>query len=293
MLRGAMGMISAHPVFGVGIGQYTLWSRHYATAAFERLYRLRENAHNNFVQIAGETGLVGLGSFLGLLVAALREAFRASRTDLVARASVLGLAAFLITWLSGHPLLVPAVAYPFWMVLGLAAGAGLGPRSEDRAAGSVPLAVAAVLLLASLPVRLEGWKTTVSWDRVSYGFHGWESGPSGDQFRWTGPRARLHVPAGATDVTLGLRGNAVSPDDPMFVTIVADGQPAGEVRIENLAWQSVHVALAPTGAIHAIDILPSRSWVPAEVFDGSSDTRRLGVQVAVRSIEPAPAPAPP
>jgi hypothetical protein len=150
-----------------------------------------------------------------------------------------------------------------------------------------------VLLLVSLPIRLEGWKATVNWDRVSYGFHAWERGPSGERFRWTGPRARIHVPAGATDVTLRLRGNAVSPDNPIVVTIVADGQPAGEVRIENLAWQSARVALAPSDAIHVIDILPSRSWVPAEVFVGSADTRRLGVQVSEPSIEPEPAPEAP
>jgi hypothetical protein len=301
MLRSAMAMISAHPVFGVGIGQYALWSRHYTTAALRQIYRLRENAHNNFVQIAGETGLVGFGSFLGVLVAALREAFRASRTDVVARASVLGLAAFLITWLSGHPLLVPAVAYPFWIVLGMAAGAGLGPRPGDRAVGVpqvpgrtlpavVPLALAAVLLLVALPIRLEGWKAAVRWDRVSYGFHDWERGPSGEGFRWTGPRARIHVRADAVRVTLPLRGNTVSPENPLLVRIVVDGRPADDVRIESQAWRSVRVALAPSATHHTIDILPSRSWVPAEVFEGSTDTRRLGVQLGEPLIEPAAAP---
>jgi O-antigen ligase len=299
MLRSGMAMISAHPVLGVGIGQYALWSRHYTTAALRQLYRLRENAHNNFVQIAGETGLVGFGSFIWVLVAALREAFRASRTDLVARASVLGLAAFLITWLSGHPLLVPAVAYPFWIVLGMAASAGLGPRPDDRAEGSapvsggtmpasVPLALAAVLLLVSLPIRLEGWKATVRWDRVSYGLHAWERGPSGERFRWAGPRARIHVRADAVRVTLPLRGNTVSPENPLLVRIVVDGRLADDVRIESQAWRSVRVALAPSATHHTIDILPSRSWVPAEVFEGNTDTRRLGVQLGEPSIELAP-----
>jgi hypothetical protein len=34
-----------------------------------------------------------------------------------------GVAAFIVSWLGGHPLLVPEVAYPFWLALGIVAGA--------------------------------------------------------------------------------------------------------------------------------------------------------------------------
>jgi len=296
MLRSAARMVSANPVFGVGIGQYALWVRHYATPELRDLFRVRENAHNNFVQVAGETGLVGLLSFLWVLGVSFREGLRASRTDPLVRASVLGLMAFVITWLGGHPLLVPAVAYPFWIVLGLAAGAGLGaatghrgavtaPESGRRIPAVVPLALTAILLAVSLPARVDGRMTTLDWTRVSYGFYDWERGPSGEPFRWSGPRARIHVRADAVRVTLPLRGNAVSSENPLFVDIVVDGRLADEVRIENQAWRSVRVALVPSSTHHTIDVLPSRSWVPAEVFEGNTDTRRLGVQLGEPSIE--------
>lgn len=300
MLRSAGNMVSANPVFGVGIGQYSLWARRYATPELQALFEPRENAHNNFVQVAGETGLVGLGSFLWVLGVSFREAVRASRADRLAHASVLGLIAFVITWLGGHPLLVPAVAYPFWIVLGLAAGAGPGfgggPREAEsapevgrRIPAVVPLALTAVLLAVSLPARLDSRMTTFDWTRVSYGFYDWERGPSGERFRWSGPRARIHVRADAVRVTLPLRDNTASPENPLLVRIVVDGRLADDVRIENQAWRSVRVALVPSGTHHTIDILPSRSWVPAEVFEGSTDTRRLGVQLGEPSIEPAPA----
>ena len=55
-------MLFAHPAFGVGIGQYSSASAHFAPPALFKLWR-PENAHNNLAQIAGELGLIGLITF--------------------------------------------------------------------------------------------------------------------------------------------------------------------------------------------------------------------------------------
>ena len=79
----------------------------------------RENAHNNFAQIAGELGIVGLISFLRFLSPRSGSRRRRERSDHdVAMPVLLGLAAFILTWLGGHPLLVAEAAYPFWLTLG-------------------------------------------------------------------------------------------------------------------------------------------------------------------------------
>ena len=115
-------MIESYPLFGVGIGQYPQFSTRFSSPALLALYP-RENAHNNFAQVAGELGLVGLSAFVGVLAVCLWEA-RRSR-DPVATSAVVGVTVFILSWLGGHPLLVPEVAYPFWLALGIVASARL------------------------------------------------------------------------------------------------------------------------------------------------------------------------
>jgi O-antigen ligase len=112
-------MLHAHPFFGVGIGQYPRWSGEFSSPELRAIYA-SENAHNNFAQIAGELGLVGLAGFLAVLAASSARA-RASRHPAVLPV-LAGVATFVVSWLGGHPLLVPAVAYPFWIALGVIAG---------------------------------------------------------------------------------------------------------------------------------------------------------------------------
>ena len=114
-------MLRAHPLMGVGVGQYAPASERFAPPELRAIYA-RENAHNNFAQVAGELGLPGLAAFVMLIVAALHGAWQAPARSSRLTAVVAGVAVFILTWLGGHPLLVPAVAYPFWLALGMVAG---------------------------------------------------------------------------------------------------------------------------------------------------------------------------
>jgi O-Antigen ligase len=117
-------MIKANPVLGVGIGQYARVSSHYSSPALLAYYP-RENAHNYFAQVAGELGLAGLAAFLAVLLICLWPPHEgASRSPIVAPV-LAGIAAFIVSWLGGHPLLVPEVAYPFWLALAVLAGTRL------------------------------------------------------------------------------------------------------------------------------------------------------------------------
>ena len=89
-----------------------------------------ENAHNNFLQILAELGLVGFA--IDRLAARARghacegvPARRSRRSPSLGNRG--GLAAFVLTWLAGHPLLLDEPAFTFWVMLGAAAGVA-GPR---------------------------------------------------------------------------------------------------------------------------------------------------------------------
>ena len=120
----SLRMWATEPVFGVGAGRYRSLSAQFAGDSAPSWLR-RENAHNNFLQIAAELGAAGIAGFLGLLAACalrVRRALgaRGGPDPLLAGAGA-GLAAYLLTCLTGHPLLHGETAFPFWIVLGLAA----------------------------------------------------------------------------------------------------------------------------------------------------------------------------
>ena len=110
----------ADPAFGVGVGQYSLWSGHFGPPALLQLWR-PDNAHNNLAQVAGELGLIGLVTFVIVLAASLMIRSRAAGVNSLRGPLTAALAAFILTWLGGHPLLIPEVSYPFWITIGVVA----------------------------------------------------------------------------------------------------------------------------------------------------------------------------
>jgi hypothetical protein len=194
--------------------------------------------------------------------------------------------AFILTWFGGHPLLVPPVAYPFWMLLAVVAAASLGTGYPgafgERASRWAALGgLAAVALAVSIPVRIEGKTHAIDWTRVSYGFYDWERGPSGEQFRWMSSRGRFFVPSGAVRLAVPLRAYAASENDPLLVGVFVNERLASEIRVTTTAWQTTRIALSPmpTRGYHQIDLRANRVWIPARDIRGSVDLRRLSVQV--------------
>ena len=117
----SLRMIGARPLFGVGVGQYYRMSSLFLSPQLAWTYGI-ENAHNYFLQIGGELGLVGLGLFAIWIGAPVTQSARAlARAPRDARllGATGGVMVFLVTCLTGHPLLVGEVAYPFWIQFGL------------------------------------------------------------------------------------------------------------------------------------------------------------------------------
>ena len=84
-----------------------------------------ENAHNFFLQVFAEVGvlgLAGLGVLLVTIAAALSTGFRTSTTAQRAQTAwlTLGLLAFVLTWMTGHPLL--NLSNQLWFASVLAVG---------------------------------------------------------------------------------------------------------------------------------------------------------------------------
>jgi O-antigen ligase len=157
----ALQLSTYRPVFGLGLGRFRPASAGLMDEELRTMFPGSaggENAHNNYLQILVELGLAGLATWLWMLGTVARAfviSRRSAPLDPGAVGVAAGLAAFLITCLGGHPLLIPQVLLPYSLVLGLAAG--LVPESPSpgtrRRQAFVAAGVVSVLLL-SLTWRL-------------------------------------------------------------------------------------------------------------------------------------------
>jgi O-antigen ligase len=287
-------MMAAHPVAGVGVGQYYRTSPLFLSPQLAFAYGF-ENAHNYFLQIGAELGLVGLGTFVVWLGAAVARSGRALlRTPYDARllGATSGVVAFLGTCLTGHPLLVGEVAYTFWIQFGLMtalAGSTLlnetaadRPRLTGRAARSWSLAttVAAVVVVGALASTARGLSPPET--QAVDGFYGWETAEDGRRFRWTEQFASIIVPQGVHRVRVPMRlPMDRAPIAPMVVEWSIGGARPTRTLIGG-SWSVLDFPLGdidPMMRVKRINLKVERTWQPALYIAGNADMRRVGIQV--------------
>jgi O-antigen ligase len=277
--RAGERMIAAHPLAGIGIGRFYKDLAAWAPDP-DALIRRQENAHNYFLQVAAEQGLPALAAFLGLLATALWYPLRVLRqraapeTKRLALAAAAGVMGFSITCLTGHPLLIHEGQLTFWPLVGLAmllGGAG-GTLSEPRpwrAAGFIVPALAAVLLL-TLPGRLAS--TIEGVDTRLFGVYAQERSPSGQVFRWTGPRAVVDIPAAARVASLEMR--AIAPFA-QRVEIWYEGRLIHRASLAGAGWQMFRYVMPQShrGTFRRFELRVHPTWRPA------GDSRDLGIML--------------
>ena len=302
----SLRMWATAPTFGVGAGRYHGLSDQFMGPWLAERYR-RENAHNNFLQIAAELGAVGIAGFVWLLVVAGRRVWSGlgnrPRPDPLLLGTSVGVAAFLVTCLAGHPLLVPETAYPFWILAGVAVALAqttrpaplVRPRRHAVAAGACGL-----FLLVTFPLRIDAAAQTMMRDTARTGIDGiagtyaLEIEPSGGRrFRWTGPRATFFAPAAAEQARIRLRALQAGPGRRVAVDVAIDGRRVMRIPMLGPDWVEVAAPLAGTRSTRAlarVDLLVDPPWKPHERDNG--DPRTLGVMIEAIAFTPAAVPAP-
>ena len=109
--RGTLRMFREHP-FGIGVGEraWRLVYSHYAVSGTQRVM----HAHNLFLQVACEVGIVGLVLFLLIIVIAVLRGWREKK-----RAALVALAGTLVMGMFDHLWYYPGLLVPFWSILAL------------------------------------------------------------------------------------------------------------------------------------------------------------------------------
>jgi len=216
--KAAIALIGTHPALGVGLGN------------FSDMSGVNNNAHNNYLQIAAELGLPALALFLFFTVSALRSAWGPAQQSSPTWGLCLGLVAYLVTCLAGHPLLVAGAAYPFWIALGLAASFG-NPAPGNGTAKRVAIA-GIVIVAATLPFRIASAARAADVEHLSVGFSKWQQQPDGTRYRLAGGHATFYVSPAARSVRIPLRRASLAPAT-VEVTIYLDGAEANKVILRS------------------------------------------------------------
>lgn len=118
----AKNILAEEPATGIGIGSFYRVSPLYTPRESEKSSHVQENAHNYYIQVATEVGIPALLIFLGLMFFTFKAGLRALvQCNVKAKGLIsgllLGLAAYLITMLTSHPLLLSNQQFLFWSII--------------------------------------------------------------------------------------------------------------------------------------------------------------------------------
>jgi hypothetical protein len=232
-------------VFGVGIGRYYARSGEFSSSELLTMFPVatHENAHNNFFQITAELGIVGFGLFAILLFVATRACVRlvaGNPRDGLRWGVVLGLLAFVLSWLGGHPLLIDEPAFTFWILLGTACGwvgASVSPTTSRSSVWFV--AVFTVVMLATIPIRVTHERADFDLTHRGIGLSPWNPELDGVRYRRARSVSTVFIPSDTTSVIIPLR--AISPHDNVSVELWLDGRAADVVRARADQWLQLRV----------------------------------------------------
>jgi len=138
-------MIKDHPLLGSGIGTYKYNTLKYQAEFFEQgenrsLYPhgFADKAHNEYLQLWAEMGIVGLGIFIWLIISYFSCGLKILRKikDEYKRGIIIGLmgavVAVLIDGIFGFPLHLPATIILFWIALGFTVAFGESEKDGKK-----------------------------------------------------------------------------------------------------------------------------------------------------------------
>lgn len=141
-------MIKNHPLLGSGLGTFKYNSLNYQAKFFDQgenrhlySYGFADKAHNEYLQLWAELGIIGLGIFIWLIISYFSyglKLLKKIRDDSSGykQGIIIGLmgavVAVLVDGIFGYPLHLPATIVLFWLALGLTVAVGIKDEVNAR-----------------------------------------------------------------------------------------------------------------------------------------------------------------
>jgi O-antigen ligase len=238
LMNAGIQMFKQAPVFGIGIARFYGTSAGVDPEIPPLVGHTGENAHNNFIQVLAEQGVVGLGAMLWWLGVVFLTAGRAQhvRPDALRSALLVAIGACIGTWLTGHPLLVPEFAFVFWLYCGIVVAMKPAPP-PDRSRWLAWLLAAAVLV--SMPLRAAALRNAADLDHLGFGLSLWQHD---DTQRYREARATFSVflPVDDRPVALPMR-RAPGAADPLVVEVRVRGRRVTTITVGGDEWHEPRI----------------------------------------------------
>ena len=140
----ALSMIAAKPLFGWGLGSFPYLAAKYTTVAASGSYvaahgvNLRNIAHNYYLQTAAETGLVGLGLYVSMIVTFFIVGVRAlgklkdGTRKMVLMGVLAAMAGQVVDAITSPSYNVVSVSLFQWLLMGIGMFAAGVPKQEEE-----------------------------------------------------------------------------------------------------------------------------------------------------------------
>ncbi|MCP4204895.1 MAG: hypothetical protein GY769_23550 [bacterium] len=287
-------MIDDRPVLGWGLGSFS--------SVFDNAHPERRTgvfqiltAHNQYLMLGAERGILGLAAFAIVCWALLETLLAAARHDdrekrVLAAGLALTFAGFLAYGLVQYLFFLKMIEWLFWMLIGSAAvlAPRLAVRPVDRAAWAVILAAGLLLPWRALAVE----PLSTAGDRT-FGWHRQETSGA-KTFQWTGRYAARRLPWRHETVELELVNGHPRPGrHKVEVVVRIDGQPRLASEIDGV-WTRHSIPLGPPQQDSVLlEVMARPVFRPFSDFrrypdlPASSDIRALGVAVSIPAGESA------
>lgn len=241
--------------------------------------------------MGAELGLAGVLALVAIVVVAVGSAARAARgyvhtpRGIMAVAAGVGIVAHVVTWLTGHPLLVREGQFTFWPLVACAVLLKHATLADGhRAAFAAPSVaragawVAAALIVALVPWRAIRDTRQLRLANLTFGMYDREIGADGQAYNWSTGRVAFFVPSTARVFSVPLRSLAPFPQE---IRVLLDGVIVDRMALTDHAWRVARYILpsrrnAPP--FYRVELHIEPAWTPAW------DSRTLGVIVGEREF---------
>lgn len=262
-------MFASAPVFGVGLGRYHERSAEFMPASLRAVYPF-ENAHNYFAQQFAELGIIGGALFVWLIAVGVRAGWKrlgTAASPAAMLALVAGCLGYLLTCVTGHPLLVPEAALPFWAAFGTSASA---VRSNSGLTRPIIAAVVVLLLFVGITLRARAYAQALT-PPGERGFYATETSPDGVRFNWMTRHGVFYVGAQPGFVIIPVRAPdiAANRSRPFVVDVDVGGRRIDSYTIEPGRWTEIRIGLRDRARtrFRRVDIRANQQWTPRRDLD--------------------------
>ncbi|MCD6384398.1 O-antigen ligase family protein [Candidatus Sumerlaeota bacterium] len=294
--RGGILMWRDNPVFGQGAGQFYRLYPLYWDAEAPAWNPRRENAHNYFLQVAAETGLIGELSFvllLGAVFGSVLSRIRDVSSQRPARRTYTGilcaLVVIVLTSLTGHPLLIREL---FYLLMILSALGVSGAQKVTRPAWlektvftympeTILLLGIIVVAVVSFPFRLYYSAIAPKPDYFAVGLRAPEYSVSENTwFYWTKQKSIIYLRY-LPDRTIKFDlKNPLDGGFPITTKMTIGYIPYGDLHLKDSDWlRCAAPAFTPCGGYVRVELVCDRVWQPHKLNPGLHDRRKLGLMI--------------